>query len=138
MPFTLHRQLDEDTHLVGDMPLCRVLLMNNTTFPWIILVPRCENMRELFDLEQADYATTMEEVRFAARGFSMLTGAHKMNIAALGNKVPQLHIHVIARFEGDAAWPSPVWSHEGSGIMGYMPQEGAALIDKIRRALQLS
>jgi diadenosine tetraphosphate (Ap4A) HIT family hydrolase len=137
MPFTLHPQLDEDTLTAGDLPLCRVLLMNNATFPWIILVPRCENARELFDLESADYATTMDEVRFAAKGFSLLTSAHKMNIAALGNKVPQLHIHIIARFEDDAAWPHPVWSHEGVS-MGYMPQDGAALMDKIRRALQLS
>jgi diadenosine tetraphosphate (Ap4A) HIT family hydrolase len=137
MPFTLHPKLEEDTLTVGDMALCRVLLMDNATFPWIVLVPRCENARELFDLEQADYATTMEEIRFAAKGFSILTSAHKMNIAALGNKVPQLHIHIIARFEGDAAWPHAVWSYEGVS-MTYMPQDGAEQMDKIRRALQLS
>ncbi len=109
MTFTLHPQLEKDTFPIGDLPLCRVLLMNNRHFPWIILVPKRENLRELFDLSPVDYETAMAEVRQVAEQFANHSKAHKMNIAALGNVVPQLHLHIIARFETDAAWPKPVW-----------------------------
>jgi len=108
--FTLHPQLAADTIPIGDLPLCRVLLMNNRHFPWLILVPMREGLRELFDLSDADYPAVMEEVRDTAKKFAGLTNAHKMNIAALGNIVPQLHIHIIARHTHDAAWPNPVWN----------------------------
>lgn len=110
MTFILHPQLEKDCVVIGDLPLCRALLMNNRHFPWLILVPRRENMRELFDLPAEDYATVMAEARFVSERFSRLHHAHKMNVAALGNVVPQLHIHIIARFENDAAWPKPVWN----------------------------
>jgi diadenosine tetraphosphate (Ap4A) HIT family hydrolase len=107
--FSLHKTLQDGTVLIGDLPLCRVLLMNNRNFPWLILVPRREGLRELFDLIPADYSTLMQELRDTAAAFSRQTKAHKMNVAALGNMVPQLHIHVIARFPQDSAWPNPVW-----------------------------
>lgn len=110
MNFNLHPQLAEDTVTVGDLPLCRVLLMNNAHFPWLILVPRIEGLRELFDLNNADYLTAMQETHATAKAFAALTQADKVNVAALGNMVPQLHIHIIARFTTDAAWPSPVWN----------------------------
>lgn len=110
MTFTLHPQLAKDCIEIGDLPLCRVLLMNDRRFPWLILVPRRENLRELFNLAPDDYQTVMAEVRQVAEQFAKRQHAHKINVAALGNMVPQLHIHIIARFENDAAWPAPVWS----------------------------
>ena len=110
MGFTLHPQLAADTFLVGDLALCRVLLMNNQNFPWLILVPMRENKRELFDLSTDDYPLAMSEVRSVSEQFCKLTDADKLNVAALGNMVPQLHIHIIARYTHDAAWPSPVWN----------------------------
>ncbi|MDX2073969.1 MAG: HIT family protein [Alphaproteobacteria bacterium] len=116
--FSLHPQLEADTQPLGDLPHCRVLLMNHADFPWLILVPRGEAVaqnyyRELFDLPPEKYAQAMEEVRMVAGKFKAHTQADKMNIAALGNQVPQLHIHIIARFTQDKAWPNPVWN---SGI----------------------
>ncbi|MDE3060319.1 MAG: HIT domain-containing protein, partial [Pseudomonadota bacterium] len=106
--FTLHPKLAQDTVSVGDLPVCRALLMNDSRFPWLILVPKRDGLRELFDLEIADYPAIMEEVRYTAERFAALTGAYKMNVATLGNMVPQLHIHIIARQTSDAAWPQPV------------------------------
>lgn len=132
MTFTLHPQLAADCAPIGDLPLCRVLLMNDARFPWLILAPRREGMRELFDLSPGDYAAVMQEVREVACAFAALTQAHKMNIAALGNQVPQLHIHLIARFEHDAAWPSPVW---GAKPQPYAPQALAEFAAAIRARL---
>jgi len=134
MSFALHPQLQKDTFLVGDLPLCRVLLMNNRNFPWLILVPRRENLRELFDLSPNDYETTMAEIRMVAEQFSRLHKADKMNIAALGNMVPQLHIHIIARFETDAAWPKPVW---GAATAPYEKTEAKATIAALQKAFNL-
>ena len=108
--FILHPKLAADTHLIGDLSLCRVLLMNNRHFPWLILVPRREGMRELFDLSELDYHTALEETRHVASQLHIMTCADKINIAALGNMVEQLHIHIVARFKDDAAWPQPVWN----------------------------
>lgn len=110
MIFELHPQLAADTLHIADLKLCRVLLMNNSNFPWLILVPMRENMREIFDLELEDYKQVMDEIRSVSKKFAGFTGADKINVAALGNMVPQLHIHVIARFKEDAAWPNPVWN----------------------------
>ena len=110
MTFSLHPQLAADTIPLADLNLCRVLLMNNCHFPWLILVPMRDNCRELFDLTPEDYTIVMSETRTIAAAFAQLTQAHKLNIAALGNMVPQLHIHIIARYTNDAAWPQPVWN----------------------------
>lgn len=113
MTFTLHPKLAIDTLPVGDLPLCSVLLMSNAHFPWLILVPRRAGLRELFDLEPHEYTEAMQEVHMVAQKFSDYTRADKMNVAMLGNMVSQLHIHIIARFDEDAAWPNPVWSYTG-------------------------
>ena len=84
--------------------------MNNQHFPWLILVPRKENLREIFDLDDASYMALMQEVRDTTQKIAAHSKADKMNVATLGNMVPQLHIHIIARFEGDKAWPNPVWA----------------------------
>lgn len=110
MSFTLHPQLAGDTAQVADLAVCRVLLMNHAAFPWLILVPMREGLRELHELEDADFTLAMDEVRRVSRALQQFTKADKMNIGALGNMVPQLHIHVIARLRTDAAWPNPVWN----------------------------
>jgi len=107
--FELHPQLAADTIELARWPLCRVLLMNDRTYPWLILVPQLPGLREIFDLDANDRGRLMEETAHAARLLAELTQADKTNVAALGNMVPQLHIHVIARFATDPAWPGPVW-----------------------------
>jgi diadenosine tetraphosphate (Ap4A) HIT family hydrolase len=109
--FTLHSRLAADTIFVADLLLCRVLLMNDVRYPWLVLVPRIADAVEIFDLSVQDRATLVEEITEAARTLQQLSGAAKMNIGALGNLVPQLHIHIVARNAGDPAWPGPVWGH---------------------------
>lgn len=108
-PFKLHERLNADTRLVADWPVARVLLMNDVNYPWLILVPRRAGLRDLHDVAREDEMAFLGEVNNAARTLQKITGADKMNIGALGNMVPQLHVHVIARFESDVAWPDPVW-----------------------------
>ncbi len=134
MMFTLHPQLADDTIHITDLKICRVLLMNNSNFPWLIMVPMRENMREIFDLSSDDYTLAMEEIRTVATKFSEFTKADKMNVAALGNMVPQLHIHVIARFKSDATWPNPVWN---SGVAGkaYEQENAELLVKELRDIL---
>jgi len=107
--FDLHPKLEADTKQVLDLPLCRVLLMNDSRYPWLILVPRRPDIREIHGLDAADRFQLMEEVAGCSAALEREVDAYKMNVAALGNMVPQLHIHVIARFENDPAWAGPVW-----------------------------
>jgi diadenosine tetraphosphate (Ap4A) HIT family hydrolase len=107
--FTLHPRLAADTIALGDWPLCRLLLMNDARFPWVILVPARPDLREIHDLPPAERATLIEEIARASALMQQAFKADKMNVAALGNQVPQLHIHIIARFAADPAWPNPVW-----------------------------
>ncbi|SDH13103.1 HIT domain-containing protein [Roseospirillum parvum] len=109
MDFDLHPRLTADTVLVTDWPLCQVRLMNDRTYPWLVLIPRLAEIRELWDLSAHDRGRLMEETSHAAQCLRDLTQADKMNVASLGNQVPQLHVHVIARFTNDPAWPNPVW-----------------------------
>lgn len=107
--FALHPQLARDTLFVTDLALCRVLLMNDARYPWCILVPRIPDVHEIFDLAASAQADMWREVSHCAERLATLTKAGKMNVATLGNLVPQLHIHVIARNVGDPTWPQPVW-----------------------------
>jgi len=107
--WTLHPQLAADTVDLGDLPLSRVLLMNDANYPWLVLVPRKPEITELIDLDEGEQAQLMREVTRAARVLRDVTACHKLNVAALGNRVAQLHVHMIARFRHDAAWPNPVW-----------------------------
>ncbi|MFN3586760.1 MAG: HIT domain-containing protein [Moraxellaceae bacterium] len=107
--FVLHSRLAADTLLLGDFPLCQCLLMNDMHYPWLILVPRRENLREIFELDEQDQQQLTRESSWVAERLSRHFSATKINIAALGNMVPQLHLHHIARYENDAAWPGPVW-----------------------------
>lgn len=110
--FTLDLRLAGDTAAVCDWKLSRVLLMNDRRFPWLVLVPRSANVVEPFDLSSAEQGLLWREVMAASGVLKLETGCTKINIGALGNIVAQLHVHVVARGEGDAAWPGPVW---GSG-----------------------
>lgn len=107
--FTLHPRLAADTFFIADKPLCSVLLMNNQNFPWLILVPRIEGTREIIDLTKSGQHRLTDEIAEASRVLRQLFSPFKLNVAALGNQVPQLHVHVIARNENDPAWPNPVW-----------------------------
>lgn len=107
--FALDPRLAADTHPVGDLALSSVLLMDDARFPWLILVPRRPALSELTDLSPEDAATAFEEIRITVKVVQALTRPDKVNVAALGNVVPQLHVHVVARFRSDPAWPGPVW-----------------------------
>lgn len=107
--FTLHPQLAADSIPVGDLLLSRVLLMNNTRFPWILLVPRRPGIRETIDLGEPEQAILWREISAASVLMRDLFRAEKLNVCAIGNMVPQLHVHVIARFSTDEAWPKPVF-----------------------------
>jgi diadenosine tetraphosphate (Ap4A) HIT family hydrolase len=116
--FTLHPRLAADAIALGAWPLCRLLLMNDGRFPWLILVPARPDLREIHDLAPPERAVLIEEIARAAGLMQQAFKADKMNVAALGNQVPQLHIHVIARYMSDPAWPHPVWGQGAPRAMG--------------------
>ncbi|MEI9993424.1 MAG: HIT domain-containing protein [Rhizomicrobium sp.] len=124
--FLLHPRLEADTIVIADRPLSRVLLMNDSRYRWLVLVPRVAAAVELFDLSDADRIALVEEIAQAAQALQQLTGCAKINIGALGNLVPQLHVHVVARNPGDPAWPGPVWGH--SPAIAYDPETRAAFM----------
>ena len=109
MAFELHPQLDADCEYLGDLPLNAALLMRDHRFPWVILVPRIDSLRDFHDLPADVVTTAFAEIAAVSSVLSEL-GATKINVAALGNMVPQLHVHVIGRTADDEAWPGPVWN----------------------------
>ncbi|MBK1841535.1 HIT domain-containing protein [Azospirillum sp. YIM B02556] len=131
--FSLNERLRADTRPVTDLGLCRVLLMNNRLWPWLILVPMRDGAVEIHRLEEDDQAALMREIAQASRVLERLFAPDKMNVGALGNMVPQLHVHVIGRTRGDPAWPGPVW---GSGhAEPYEEAEAATLAERLAEAL---
>lgn len=125
--FTLDSRLQEDSLVLGDLPLCRLLLSKDANYPWFILVPRRADITELFELEEADQQQLWVETTALAEALKDAFAADKMNVAALGNVVSQLHMHVIVRRQGDAAWPAPVWGKVPA--IGYTQEQ----IDGIRQ-----
>lgn len=117
--FALHPKLAEDTFHLGDFPLSLLLLMNDANFPWFILVPRRAAVSEIYQLSPADQQQLLLESSQLARRLAELFQADKMNLAALGNMVPQLHLHHVVRYHHDACWPDPVW-----GKLPATPYEG--------------
>ena len=107
--WSLHPQLTQDTIDIGDLPLCKVLVIKDANYPWLLLVPRRPDKVEIIDLDEVEQAQLMAEVSRVGRALKDITKCDKLNVAALGNMVPQLHVHVIARRTSDAAWPRPVW-----------------------------
>jgi diadenosine tetraphosphate (Ap4A) HIT family hydrolase len=125
--FALHPTLAADTAEVTRLPLSRLLLRDDRTYPWLILVPERARLRELHEMDCTDRAVLMEEIAMASCALRDLYQPHKINVAALGNQVEQLHVHVIARFHHDPAWPRPIWgvvtptpygAHERQTLLG--------------------
>jgi diadenosine tetraphosphate (Ap4A) HIT family hydrolase len=126
--FELHPRLEADTALVRDLALSRALLMKDANYPWLILVPRLKDVADLDGLSEDDLARLFREARRASHALKRLFRPDRVNVAALGNMVPQLHVHVIARFEGDPAWPGPVW-----GAAPPKPYDAQALAERVQR-----
>jgi diadenosine tetraphosphate (Ap4A) HIT family hydrolase len=132
MSFQLDDRLAADTVPVLSLGLCSLRLMNDSRWPWLLLVPQRPEIRELYELTPLDQAVLTFETSLVSETFAKLTGCHKLNVGALGNVVPQLHIHIVARNENDPNWPRPVW-----GFGGKVPYQGDAaeqFIDRLRAA----
>ena len=131
--FALDSRLQQDTLPIGDFPLCRLLLSNDSNYPWFILVPRREDISEIFQLDVADQLQLWQETTTLAQTLKDSFDADKLNIAALGNVVSQLHMHVIVRKREDAAWPAPVWGKHPA--MPYSAEQVAAIREQLQRVL---
>jgi len=107
--FQLHPQLEADTVLVGRFPLSLLLLSKDANYPWCILVPQREGMEEIYQLDSADQLQLLHESSLLAETLAALFAADKINVATIGNMVPQLHMHHVVRFKSDVAWPRPIW-----------------------------
>ncbi|WP_252106203.1 MULTISPECIES: HIT domain-containing protein [unclassified Halomonas] len=107
--FELDSRLAADTLSLADLPLCRALLMNDARYPWVILVPRRQGVREIFELSSDDQTQLHRETTALGQALHLAFQGDKLNVAALGNVVSQLHVHLVVRFEQDDAWPAPVW-----------------------------
>jgi diadenosine tetraphosphate (Ap4A) HIT family hydrolase len=133
--WSLSPQLEKDTINIGDLPLSRVLVIKDAHYPWLLLVPRRADAVEIIDLDEVAQAQLMTEISRVGRALKEITKCDKLNIAALGNVVPQLHVHIIARRSSDAAWPRPVW-----GVMPALPHDPAEVqqfITALRRKVWL-
>ncbi|WP_421709194.1 HIT domain-containing protein [Algihabitans sp.] len=130
--FDLHPDLSR-LESVEDWDLCRVLLMDDSHYPWLVLVPRRDGLRDFHDLEGADLQTATAEIVRASKVLESCFRPDKMNVAALGNQTPQLHIHVIARFQTDPAWPGPIWGKIPA--RPYDPAEREDLLVRLRGAI---
>ncbi|MCO7518734.1 MULTISPECIES: HIT domain-containing protein [unclassified Pseudomonas] len=128
--FTLDSRLQQDSLVLGNLPLCQLLLSKDANYPWFILVPRRADVSELFELDEADQRQLWEETTALAEALKDAFAADKMNVATLGNVVSQLHMHVIVRRHGDAAWPAPVWGKVPA--VAYTP----AQLDTIRQQVR--
>ena len=134
--FQLHPQLQQDCIVIGKFELCRLLLMNDANYPWFILVPERDHLREIYELSVAEQGQLIRESSLLARALATCFKADKINIAALGNIVPQLHIHHIVRYTHDPAWPAPVW-----GKLPAKPYQAAeidAVAGKLKTYLSVS
>ena len=126
-----HRFVKETLH-VTDLPLCNVRLQDNKRFPWVLLLPRIDGVREWIDLSREDQHQLSDEIAVVSHILKALVTPDKINVATLGNVVPQMHVHVIARYKGDPAWPNPVW---GTGGEAYGEEEARRFIYELRTAL---
>lgn len=131
--FELHPQLEADTAVLGEFPLCQLLLMNDSQFPWCILVPMRAGIREAYQLSAEDQQQLQRESCLLGETMMRLFVGDKLNVAALGNVVPQLHLHHIVRFTNDAAWPKPVWGQQA--VLPYDDPDLKERADHIKDAL---
>ena len=131
--FILHSKLAADTFEVLRLEVSQLLLMNDARYPWLILVPQVSDMRDLHNLSSKQYHAVTQEIAQVSKVLESATQAHKMNVGALGNMVPQLHIHIIARQTNDAAWPAPVWG--GGEAQAYSQDAAKTLVQQIASKL---
>ena len=131
--FELHPQLAKDCIVLGDFPLTRVLLNKDANYPWFILVPKREKIREIFELSEEDQQQLLWESSYFSRQIYDLFQADKLNVAALGNMVPQLHVHHIVRYQKDVAWPGPVWGKVAA--VEYAPDRLDEVCERVRDVL---
>jgi len=131
--FVLDSRLLQDTLPVGDFPLCRLLLSNDSQYPWFILVPRKADVSEIFQLSESEQAQLWQETTLLSQTLHQLFNADKMNVAALGNVVSQLHMHVIVRHKGDIAWPAPVWGKHAA--VPYAADHAARIVARLKTVL---
>ena len=131
--FQLHERLQQDCISIGRFDLCQILMMNDSQFPWFILVPEKAGIREIYQLSLTERRTLTEESSYLAENLALLYKADKMNIAAIGNLVPQLHLHHIVRYQTDKAWPAPIW-----GKFAAVPYTELQILDhRVRVTTQL-
>jgi len=123
--FELHPHLARDCRVLGDLPLCRLLLMDDSQYPWFILVPRRAGAREIYQLADDDRAQLWRESHELSRAAMQAFGGYKLNLAALGNAVPQLHVHHVVRYQHDPAWPAPVFASCRRGATSPRPSTSA-------------
>ena len=131
--FELHPQLAADSLPVADLALSAVRLVNDRTYPWLLLVPRRAGLVDLTDLPRADRITLADEIQLTAEALKALGRCDKLNVASLGNQVPQLHVHIIVRRTDDAAWPKPIWGV--APPLPYAPEEAERIIEALRQRL---
>lgn len=132
MSFQLHPRLEQDCITIGRFELCRLLMMNDSQYPWFILVPERTDLQEIYQLNKTERELLTEESSYLAETLANLYQADKMNIAAIGNLVPQLHIHHIVRYQTDKAWPAPVW-----GKFAAAPYTEQQIADNLARVKDL-
>jgi len=129
----LHPKLKQDCQIVGHFSLCHLLLMQDASYPWLILVPDRDEVSEIYQLTEQDQMQLLHESSCLARMLSEEFEADKINIAALGNVVAQLHIHHVARYKDDPAWPKPIWGY--ATAVPYEAEAQREMVDKLRSAL---
>ncbi|WBA18751.1 MULTISPECIES: HIT domain-containing protein [Salinivibrio] len=136
MSFVLHSRLAADSAYVGDFPLCQLRLAHADIGPWLLLIPRKRDIEEIHHLDDTEQQSLWQESAIVARCLERLFYPDKLNIAAIGNLVPQLHLHHVARFKTDPVWPNPIWGHLQ---VGHRPREQTQpLIDQLRETLAAS
>ncbi|WP_165862857.1 HIT family protein [Vibrio sinensis] len=136
MSFELHPQLAKDTTLIGHFPLCVALLSKDNAAPWVILVPKRENLKELHHLPMKEQQQFLLESQAVSQALEAIFCPDKLNLGALGNMVPQLHIHHIARFKDDVAWPGPIWGNTRAEQRS--EEEQQVILTRIKNVLSLS
>ncbi|MBD8652268.1 HIT family protein [Rhizobium sp. CFBP 13726] len=131
--FELDGRIARDSDLIATLDLCQLRIQNDSRWPWLVMVPQRADMTEIFELSEADQALLSAEVNHVAAALKEITGATKINVGALGNIVRQLHVHVIARFEGDANWPGPIWGY--GSAEPYDSEKRQALVNTLMEKL---
>jgi diadenosine tetraphosphate (Ap4A) HIT family hydrolase len=133
--WSLHPQLEQESETIGDLALSRLLVSNDANYPWLLLVPRRPDASEITDLDAADQQQLMMEIAAVSAALKAVTACNKLNVAAIGNMVPQLHVHIVARWRDDPAWPRPVWG--AVPARAWDPAERGRLVAAVRAKIGL-